>query len=125
MTDRPVILAENQAPRSLPEEHELAAREHRLGCAHRTVVDELDGILGPPVEPPDDLWDHALAQALDGDRGSAELLDLIPGPGAPEQHDAAADEEDDEPEWLDDIQRPEVDVSPDDYPDADAPAGWA
>ncbi|MBM7783740.1 hypothetical protein [Tenggerimyces flavus] len=69
---------------------------------------ELRPLLGPPVEPPEDVWAAALAGALDDPREAGELAALVPDSEAatPEVLPAEALDEEpgdlvaDEPEWA-------------------------
>lgn len=46
-------------------------------------MDSVSDLLGPPPEPPDDVWSNAVAGALHGGRSEAELAHLVPAADTP------------------------------------------
>jgi hypothetical protein len=101
------------------------------------VDDELRPVLGPPIEPPADVWAATVSGAVDDRRSGAELAALVPGFGYAPDGSAAAAEAGEEPHGPADAgQHGENDASWDtdamydqsvdhrpEIPDADDP-GW-
>jgi hypothetical protein len=54
------------------------------------VDGELKGVLGAPVEPPEDVWAAALSAAVDDPRDAAGLAFLVPDTDQPSDGVAAA-----------------------------------
>lgn len=84
--------------------------------------DAVNRVLGPPVEPPEDVWAVALSGALEDERPPAELAALLPGPAAPPggaEADPDPDEGDPGPDPADSDALPD-DPDPDDADPDDA-----
>lgn len=79
-------------------------------------MDELKPLLGLPLEPPDDVWGHALAGALEDPRDADDLAELVPIGDWVSYHDAFLDVMDgagDPPAGYDDPAEVHADSIPD------------